>query len=85
MTILEQPATHSRLMDLERLVTLLDGHLRVLQRELEQTSARSAAHQPSWWVWHNRGRKKLFMSAICNRHIRPNLRKHDLNFSPTPR
>ncbi|MCP9448451.1 MAG: hypothetical protein NNA21_00090 [Nitrospira sp.] len=85
MTTVGQPAAHSRLMDLERIVTLLNKHLRALQQELRQTGARSAAHQPSWWVWHNRGQKKLFMSAICNRHIRPNLRKHDLNFSPTPR
>ncbi|CUQ68163.1 hypothetical protein [Candidatus Nitrospira inopinata] len=84
MTTMEQPATHSRLMDLERLVTLLNGHLRALQRELDQIDARSSAPRP-WLIWPHQRRNQLLMSAICSRRIRPNLRRHDLNVSPTPR
>ncbi|MCP9470767.1 MAG: hypothetical protein NNA31_12295 [Nitrospira sp.] len=84
MTTMEQPVTHSRLMDLERLVTLLNGHLRALQRELDQIGARSSAPRP-WLIWPHQRRNQLLMSAICNRRIRPNLRRHALNVSPTPR
>lgn len=74
MTTMEQPATHSRLMDLERLVMLLNEHLRTLQRELNQIGARSSAPRP-WLIWPHQRRNQLLMSAICNRRIRPNLRR----------
>jgi hypothetical protein len=74
MTTMEQPATHNRLMDLERVVILLNGHLRALRQELDQHSAGSSAYCP-WLTWGNQRQKRLFMSAICNRHIRPNLRR----------
>jgi hypothetical protein len=83
MTTMEQPATHSRLTDLERLITLLNGHLRALRQELDQHSAGSSAYRP-WLTWGNQRQKRLFMSAICNRHIRPNLRRQNLNISPAP-
>lgn len=83
MTVTEQPATHSRLMDLERLVTLLNEHLRTLQREL-QIGARSAAHRP-WSIRQSPRRNQLFMSAICNRGVRPNLRRPTPDPSPASR
>lgn len=84
MTTMEQPAPHSRLMDLERVVTLLNGHLRALQQELRQTGARSAAHRP-WSIWQSPRRNQLFMSAICNRSVRPNLRRPTPDTPPVPR
>ncbi|MCP9446757.1 MAG: hypothetical protein NNA22_04195 [Nitrospira sp.] len=84
MTMIEQPATYNRLLDLERLVTLLNGQLQAFKQELDQAGARSSAHQ-SWLIWHNRPRNQLFMSAICNRRIRPNLRRQEHAASPAPR
>ncbi len=84
MTTMEQPATHSRLMDLERVVILLNGHLRALQRELDQVGARSSAPR-SWLIWQSPRRNQLLMSAICNQSVRPNLRRPTPDTPPAPR
>ena len=71
MTTIEQRLTHSRLMDLERVVELLNGQLHALQRELEQTKHWSSAGQlrSNFLSLH---RNHQFMSAFCNRQVRPN-------------
>jgi len=71
MTAMEQRLTHSRLMDLERVVELLNGQLHALQRELDQTQHWSSAGQLRSNFFSLR-RNHQFMSAICNRRIRPN-------------
>lgn len=81
---MEQLVAHRRLRDLERVVTLLNGHLRALQQELGQTGTRSSAYRP-WLIRHSLRRDQLLMSAICNRRIRPNLRRQAHNASPAPR
>ncbi|MCP9443296.1 MAG: hypothetical protein NNA20_11960 [Nitrospira sp.] len=68
-----QHVARSRLMDLERIVTLLNGHLRALKQELDQTSAMASAYRP-WLIRQSLRRNQLLMSAICNQRIRPNLR-----------
>ncbi|MCS6897160.1 MAG: hypothetical protein NZM29_04240 [Nitrospira sp.] len=74
MTTMERQVAHRRLMDLKRIVALLNGQLRALQQELDQTDAQSLTHHP-WLIRQSPRRHQLFMSAICNRHIRPNLRR----------
>ena len=71
MTTIEQRLTHSRLMDLERVVELLTGQLHALQQELEQTKHWSSAGQLRSNFLSLR-RNHQFMSAICNRQVRPN-------------
>ena len=68
--------TKERLMDLERTVDTLNGRLREIQWELQQTKAGSLTE---------RFRKSLmnpwqggeFMSAVCNRRVRPNTKVVD--------
>ncbi|MEP6958781.1 MAG: hypothetical protein ABI980_08620 [Nitrospirota bacterium] len=62
-----------RLVDLERTVDSLNGQLREMQWEL----FRAKAEPLSAWLWRNlvslKGGQE-FMSAVCNRRIRPNTR-----------
>ena len=71
MTTMEQRLAHSRLIDLERVVELLHGQLHALQRELDQSRGWSSAGQLRSNFLSLR-RNHQFMSAICNRRIRPN-------------
>jgi len=73
MTTIEQRLTHSRLMDLERVVEILNGQLYALQRELDQSRSWSSAGQLQSNFLSLR-RNHQFMSAICNRRIRPNIK-----------
>ena len=64
--------TH-RLADLKRTVDLLNGQLREVKGELYRVKA-----EPLFvWLWRNlvsvKGRQD-FMSAVCNRRVRPNTR-----------
>ena len=72
--IIEQHLAHGRLMDLERVVEMLNGQLRALQQELHQAKSWSAAGQLRNNFLSLR-RNHLFMSAICNRRIRPNTKR----------
>lgn len=76
MVTMEHPLTlaHNRLMDLERVVELLNEQLRGLQKELHQAKSWSAAGQLRNNVLSLR-RNRLFMSAICNQRIRPNTKE----------
>jgi len=71
MTAIEQRLAHSRLMDLERVVELLHGQMHALQRELDQSRSWSSSGQLRSNFLSLR-RNHQFMSAICNRRIRPN-------------
>ena len=62
-----------RLADLKRTVDLLNGQLREVKGELYRVKA-----EPLFvWLWRNlvsvKGRQD-FMSAVCNRRVRPNTR-----------
>jgi hypothetical protein len=76
MTTIEHPLTlaHNRLMDLERVVEMLNEQLHGLQKELHQAKSWSAAGQLRNNVLSLR-RNRLFMSAICNQRIRPNTKE----------
>jgi hypothetical protein len=78
MATMGQSLTHSRLMDLERLVDTLTGQLRLMQRESQQATGWSPAGQLRS-NWLRLRRHHLFMSAICTRRIRPNTKEpsHD--------
>lgn len=71
MTAMEERLAHSRLMDLERVVELLNGQMHALQRELDQSKHWSSAGQLRSNFLSLR-RNHQFMSAICNQRIRPN-------------
>jgi hypothetical protein len=60
-----------RLMDLERTVDLLNGQLREMQWELQQAKGGTLTER----FWNNvmsPRQSRVFMSAVCNRRIRPN-------------
>ena len=60
-----------RLVDLERTVDFLNGQVRKMQRELY----RAKSEPLSVRLWRNLVSRKggqEFMSAVCNRRVRPN-------------
>ncbi|NJN49076.1 MAG: hypothetical protein HC805_03915 [Alkalinema sp. RL_2_19] len=60
-----------RLTDLERTVDALNGQLREMQWELQQAKGSSLTER----IWNNLinpRQSRVFMSAVCNRRIRPN-------------
>ena len=69
-------ATKERLMDLERTVDTMNGRLRDMQWELRQAKGHSLTER----LWKNligfrQGTE--FMSAVCNRQVRPNTKMVD--------
>jgi hypothetical protein len=76
MTTIEHPLTlaHNRLMDLERVMEMLNEQIRGLQKELHKAKSWSAAGQLRSNVISLR-RNRLFMSAICNQRVRPNTKE----------
>jgi hypothetical protein len=64
-------ATKERLMDLQRTVETLQGRVQDMQWQLRQAQRRSLSER--WWSNLLRTRQdNAFMSACCNRHVRPN-------------
>jgi hypothetical protein len=63
-----------RLVDLERMVDSLNGQLRKMQGELYRAKAESFSTR----LWRNlvslKGGQE-FMSAVCNRCVRPNTKR----------
>jgi len=62
-----------RLGDLERTVDSLNGQLREVQWELQQTKAEPLAVRLWRTLLPHKG-GGVFMSAVCNRRIRPNMK-----------
>ena len=64
-------ATQERLVDLQRTVETLQGRLQDMQWELRQSQRRSIGEL--WWRSLLGAKKSnAFMSACCNRRVRPN-------------
>lgn len=64
-------ATKERLTDLERTVDTLNGRLQDVQWELRQAKGHSLSQR----LWKNLigfRQGSEFMSAVCNRRVRPN-------------
>ena len=70
-------ATKARLIDLQRTVDTLQGHVQDMQSELRQAAQqRSLAER--WWKNLLKARHgDAFMSACCNRRVRPNTKMVD--------
>jgi hypothetical protein len=68
--------TRERLLDLERTVEMLNGQLRTMQWELQQTKSGSLAER-FWRNLLNPSQGSEFMSAVCNRRARPNTKAVD--------
>ena len=66
----------ARMMDLERTVDALNGQLRNIRWELEQARAGSRAER-FWKNLFNPPQASAFMSAVCNRRVRPNTKVVD--------
>jgi len=66
-----RPVVTDRLVDLERTVESLNGQLREMQGELYRATR---AEPLSVRLWRSLMPQKgeVFMSAVCNRRIRPN-------------
>ncbi|MDF0677539.1 MAG: hypothetical protein P0120_24850 [Nitrospira sp.] len=70
--------TKDRLMHLERTVNVLNGRLRDLQWELQRTKAYSFSLTER--IWRNlvgARQQSRFMSTVCSRRVRPNMRVGD--------
>ena len=67
--------TKERLLDLQRTVDTLQGRVQEMQWELRQAERRSTER---WWrnLWGVR-QGDAFMSACCNRRVRPNMKVVD--------
>jgi hypothetical protein len=78
MVAAERSLMTDRLGDLERTVDSLNGRLREVQWELQQTKAEPLAIRLWRTLLPHKG-EGLFMSAVCNRRIRPNTKvvSHD--------
>ncbi len=63
--------TAHRLKDLERTVSMLNGQLRDVQQELQHTKSRSITER-LWNQVIGRRDRRVFMSAVCGRRVRPN-------------
>lgn len=78
MIMAGRDVTKDRLRDLERTIYALNGQLRDMQWELQQTKGTSMKGR----LWSNfiGWQGGIFMSAVCNRRIRPNTKVvHDGN------
>ena len=62
--------TKERLIDLQRTVDALQGRMQDMQCELRQATQGSLAER--WWRNLLRNRQGTYMSACCNRRVRPN-------------
>jgi hypothetical protein len=63
--------TKARLMDLQRTVDTLQGHVQDMQWQLRHAQRRPLAER--WWKNLLRTRQgDAFMSACCDRRVRPN-------------
>jgi hypothetical protein len=63
-------AETNRLMNLERTVEVLNGQLREIQ--WERCRVKTGPLPVRWWRTLVPQRGDVFMSAVCNRRIRPN-------------
>lgn len=67
-----------RLRDLERTVHALNGQLRDMQWELQQQSKGSSMKERLWGNMMGPRQSRIYMSAVCNRRVRPNIKvTHD--------
>jgi hypothetical protein len=71
MRTAERSLTADRLGDLERTVDSLNGQLRGVQWELQQTKAERLTVRLWRTLVHHKD-DAAFMSAVCNRRVRPN-------------
>lgn len=71
MAMTGRSLTKERLIDLERTVDVLNGQLREMQWELQQAKGNSLTER-FWTNLMSPWQSRVFMSAVCNRRIRPN-------------
>jgi hypothetical protein len=76
MMIERNVATKEQLMDLERTIGALSGRLRDMQWELQQAKAGSLTER-FWKNLMSPWQGSEFMSAVCNRRVRPNTKVVD--------
>lgn len=76
MMIAGRSMTKDRLTDLERTVDALNGRLREMQWELQQAKSGSLTER-FWKSLMSPRPGSTFMSAVCNRRVRPNTKVVD--------
>lgn len=69
-------ATKEQLMDLERTIGALSGRLQDMQWELQQAKTGSLTER-FWKNLMSPWQGNEFMSAVCNRRVRPNTKVVD--------
>ena len=67
----ERPLATERLIDLERTVDVLNGQLREMQWALHRARVEPLPVR-LWRNWVSLRGREVFMSAVCNRRVRPN-------------
>ena len=73
MSTMEHTRMSHKLLTLERTIESLNGQLEAVRGELRQAVTPPMPQRP--WkqlVWFKSGQE--FMSAVCNRHVRPNIK-----------
>jgi len=76
MVITGRGMTTDRLMELERTVDVLNGRLCDMRWELQQAKGQSLSER-FWKNLMEAWQGSEFMSAVCNRRIRPNTKAVD--------
>ena len=71
MSLSESSSAKDRLRELERTVSALNGQLRDMQWELQQTKG-SSIKARLWGNLLGPRKSRVYMSAVCNRRVRPN-------------
>lgn len=71
MSMLGSSSAKDRLRELERTVSALNGQLRDMQWELQQTKC-SSVKARLWGNLLGPRQSRVYMSAVCNRRVRPN-------------
>lgn len=84
MAMPQQHLATTRLMDLERVVDMLNRQLRALQRDLQHQKYGSLAERIRINLAGFR-RHQIFMSTVCNQHFRPNIKGASRSTSRTLR
>jgi hypothetical protein len=71
MNLIGSNSGKDRLRDLERTVNALNGQLRDMQWEIQQAKG-SSMKERLWGNLMGPRHSRMYMSAVCNRRIRPN-------------
>lgn len=71
MLVVRKPCETDRLVDMERTLDFMDGQLREMRWDLNRVKKEPLPVR-LWKILVSHKGRQEFMSAVCNRHARPN-------------